>query len=223
MTATNVIALPQKDDEPTPEENRALTMNLVARIRRNVREIVRRREQFFSAARVQERAARVMRAVGNPFDKNRIEVHEFHAKALRKSASDCRQMLQDAGRFLIDIAPMIDAVLPLAQRCDILNINVADREGLTDDDGMVQLIHVHNLEDSAFFRGKEDWDFDGPLNQAMMLVFMDFLCNHPEGQKLGDSLFEPGGMFESVPIYRQLPDGSMERMPPRLHVAEAQQ
>lgn len=223
MTATNVIALPQKDDEPTPEELRALSMNLVAWIRRNVRDIVRRREQFSYAARVQERAARVMRAAGNPFDQNRIEVREFNARELRNSASDCRQLLQEAGRHLIDIAPMIDAVLSLAQRCDLLNINVADRADLTDEDGFVKLIHVHNLEDSAFFRGKEDWDFDGPLNAAMMQVFMAFLCNHPEGQKLGDSLFERGGMFESVPMYRRLPDGSMERMPPRLQVIEAKQ
>jgi hypothetical protein len=218
MTATNVIALHQEESEPTPEELRAIAMNLVAKIRRNVREIIRRREQLSSTARVTERAARVMREAGNPFDQNRIEAREFQAKLLRKSASDYRQMLQDAGRMLVDTAPVIDGVLTLAQRCDLLNINVADRAGLTEEDGFVQLIYMRRLEDSAFYRGKEDWGFDGPLNQAMMLVFMDFLCNHPEGQKLGDSLFEPGGMFENAPRYRQLPDGSMERMPPRLQV-----
>lgn len=216
MTATNVIPLHQEENEPTPEELRAIAMNLVAKIRRNVREIIRHREQLSTTARVVERAAKVMREAGNPFDQNRIEVRESQAKLLREIARDYRQILQDAGRVLVDSAPLIDGVLTLAQRCDLLNINVADRADLTDEDGIVQLVYLRGLEDSAEHRGQ---DFkDGPLFNAMALVFIDFLCNHPEGRKLGDSLFEPGGMFESVPKYRQLPDGSMERMPPRLQV-----
>lgn len=216
MTATNVIALHQEENEPTPEELRAIAMNLVAKIRRNVREIIRHREQLSTTARVVERAAKVMREAGNPFDQNRIEVRESQAKLLHEIARDYRQMLQDAGRVLVDSAPLIDGVLTLAQRCDLLNINVADRADLTDEDGIVQLVYLRGLEDSAEYRGQ---DFkDGPLFNAMALVFIDFLCNHPEGRKLGDSLFEPGGLFESVPKYRQLPDGSMERMPPCLQV-----
>lgn len=218
MTSTNVIPLHQEENEPTPEELRAMAVNLVVQIRLRVRRMIRRKDQLSSTARLLERSARVMREAANPFDEHRIKEREAEAKALRKHASEWRQMLQDAGRTLIDIAPAINSVLPLSLRCDLLNINVADRAGLTDEDGFVQLIYMHRLEDSAFYRSKEDWGFDGPLYNAMSLVFIDFLCNHPEGKKLGDSLFEPGGLLAGVPKYRQLPDGSMERMPPRLQV-----
>jgi hypothetical protein len=118
--------------------------------------------------------------------------------------------------LLIDTAPLIDQTLTLAERCDLLNINRADRADLTDEDGIVQLVYLRGLEDSAEHRGQ---DFkDGPLFNAMALVFIYFLCNHSEGKKLGDSLFEPGGLLSGVPKYRQLRDGSMERMPPRLQV-----
>lgn len=216
MTATNVIALHQEENEPTPDELRTLAMTTVAKIRRSVRRITQRKEKCHSAARVLERAARMMLDAGNPFDQNRIKDRELAAKDLRKHASECRHALKDLGRALIDVAPVIDSVLTLAQRCDILNVNVADRTGLSDEDGIVQLVYLKGLEDSAEHR---DQDFkDAPLNNAMTLVFIDFLCNHPEGRKLGDSLFEPGGLFEGVPKYRQLPNGSMERMPPRLRV-----
>lgn len=216
MTATNVISLHQEEPELSPDELRALATSTVAKIRRSVRRITQRQDRYHGTARVLERAARMMLDAGNPFDRNRIKDRELAAKDLRKHASECRNALKDLGRVLIDVAPVIDSVLTLAQRCDLLNVNVADRAGLTDEDGIVQLVYLKGLEDSAEHRGK---DFkDGPLHNAMMLVFIDFLCNHPEGRKLGDSLFEPGGLLEGVSKYRRLPDGSMERMPPRLRV-----
>lgn len=218
MTATNVIALHQEENEPTPEELRAMAMKFLIRIRRNVRDATLRKEHLLRTAIGHERAIRLMRSSGNPFDQHRIGVRESQAKLLRKVAGDNRQLLQDFGRLLIDTAPLIDQTLTLAERCDLLNINRADRADLTDEDGIVQLVYLKRLEDSAFYRSKEDWGFDGPLYNAMSLVFIDFLCNHPEGKKLGDSLFEPGGLLAGVPKYRQLPDGSMERMPPRLQV-----
>lgn len=216
MTDTNVIALPQQVPEPTPDELRALAMNTVVKIRRSVRRIAQRQEWYRSTARVHECAAKMMRETGNPFDRNRIHDHESAAKDLRKNSSECRQVLKDLGRVLMDVAPMIDSVLTLAQSCDLLNINVADRAGLSDEDGIIQLIYLKGLEDSAEHRGQDLKD--APLHNAMALVFIDFLCNHTEGRKLGDSLFQPGGLFEAVPKYRQLPDGSMERMAPRLRV-----
>ncbi len=216
MTATNVIALHQEENDPTPEELRAMAMKFLIRVRRGVRGVTLRKEQLSGAAKAHERATSLMRESGTPFDQHRIGVRESQAKLLRKGASDNRQLLQDYGRLLIDTAPLIDQALTLAERCDLLNINRVDRADLTDEDGIVQLVYLRGLEDSAEHRGQ---DFkDGPLFNAMALVFIDFLCNHPEGRKLGDSLFEPGGMFENVPKYRQLPDGLMERMPPCLRV-----
>lgn len=68
MTATNVIALHQEEEDATPEELRAMAMNLVARIRRCVRGIIKRKEQLSGTTRALERAARMMREAANPFD-----------------------------------------------------------------------------------------------------------------------------------------------------------
>jgi hypothetical protein len=46
------------------------------------------------------------------------------------------------------------------------------------------------------------------------------MLNTVEDRKLGDSLFEPGGLFEGVPLYRREQHGTMVRQPPRLRVVE---
>jgi hypothetical protein len=117
----------------------------------------------------------------------------------------------------MDTSAFIDAATTLADRCELLNINVADRDELTEEDGIAKLIFLHGLEDSAMYR-KQDY-LDRPLNNALRWVFMDFLTETPEGRKVGDSLFEAGGMFEFLPVYKQRPDGTMERCPPPLRLA----
>ncbi|MEO8408883.1 MAG: hypothetical protein ABI476_10680, partial [Oxalobacteraceae bacterium] len=103
----------------------------------------------------------------------------------------------------------------LAQRCEILNVNVADRADLTEDDGLIKIIYLHGLEDSAA-RLKDDWK-NGPMYQASATVFIDFLLHTKEGQALGNSLFAPGGMFAGAPMYTKQSDGSMKRQPPKLY------
>lgn len=51
-------------------------------------------------------------------------------------------------------------------------------------------------------------------------MFIDFLTNHEEGRKLGDSLFQPGGMFADVPIFTRAADGTMKRQPPKLYAVD---
>jgi hypothetical protein len=81
---------------------------------------------------------------------------------------------------------------------------------------LIEIVYMHGLEDSAA-RVKDDWK-NGPLFRAAQEVFMDFLTNTVEGQKLGDSLFERSGMFANVPTFKEAADGTMKRQPPRLHV-----
>lgn len=223
MTAKNVFVFPTKDQELSPGELRAIAMKFVIVVRRKVRELYLQREQLIKSKKEVLRRITKLREASSPFNKDRISSLESEAEAFGDCIGYTNNLLLDAGRILIDAAPLVDAALTLKERCDVLNINVVDREGLTDEDGIVYLIHVHRLEDSAFFHGEEGWKFNGPLNAAMMLVYFDFIMNTAEGKKLSDSLFEPGGIFESVPMYRQLPNGSMERMPPRLRVVEEEQ
>jgi len=122
------------------------------------------------------------------------------------------------GRLLMDLALFIDTYTTLDERCDLLNVNIADRSQLSSDDGVVRIVFAHGLEDSAERRHCQ-WN-DGPLFRAAQLVFVDFLAT-PEGRAVGDTLFRPGGVFEGLPIYSTKPDGTMKRNPPKLRVVDS--
>jgi hypothetical protein len=187
--------------------------------RRDIRRIVQRLAIKHEAARQCRRTARVLKQRGGPFDAARIASLERTAAGLSDGCKPLTENLRQSGMFLADVAPLFDAGTTLAQRCEILGVNVVDRDVLTEADGLHQIVFAHGLEDSASHR-REDWK-TGPLFQALSRVFMDFLLSSEEGKRLGDSLFETGGMFADVPMYTRAPDGTMTRQPPKLHSVPA--
>lgn len=191
-------------------------MLFVVMMRRGIRRVVAALGQQHDKAHQYRRQARIIKERANAFDAARIAALEALADDATAACKPLRDALHECGKVFANTAPIIDAGTTLAQRCEILNVNVADRADLTEADGLHQIIFAHGLEDSAA-RLKDDWK-NGPLFQASQQVFMDFLLNTREGQKLGDSLFEPGGMFAGVPMYTQAADGTMKRQPPRLYV-----
>lgn len=204
---------------PTPDEDQPTAkdfMLFVVMMRRGIRRAVAALDRHRDTSHQYRRQARKLRERATPFDAARIATLESSADAATTACKPLHDALHEYGKLLADAAPMVDAGLTLGQRCEILNVSTADRADLTEADGLHRIVFAHGLEDSASRRGL-DWN-DGPMFQASQRVFMDFLLNTREGQKLGDSLFEPGGMFESVPTYKQAPDGTMKRQPPRLRV-----
>jgi hypothetical protein len=204
--------------KPAPPTTKDLFLFIVS-WRRNVRRVVEILEAYRATSHSYRRHARILRERASPFDGARIAALETAAADVTTLCKSMRESLHNCGKLLASAAPTIDAGTTLAQRCEILNVNTADRGDLTDDDGMIKIIYLHGLEDSAANRKAEDKN--GPLFQASQQVFIDFLTNHAEGRKLGDSLWQPGGMFADVPMYKQAADGTMKRQPPRLHVVPA--
>jgi len=101
--------------------------------------------------------------------------------------------VRTCGYALMEAAPTIDANTTLAQRCDLLNINIADRSALTEADGLAALIFGHGKEDSAASRHR---DFkDGPLFHALDRVFIDFLTTTRDDQIGGRCTFALGGLY----------------------------
>lgn len=188
-------------------------------IRRSIRQIV----QALDSARAQrnqcQRQANVLKHAGSPFNASRISTLESLVSAIELTVDDLRARLKGLGQFLLDMASTFDSVTTLTQRCEILGVNVADRGALTEEDGLVRIFNAHGLEDSAFHRNRP-WK-SGPLHESTVEIFIDFMLNTVEGRKIGDSLFEPGGLFADVPLYRRDPDGSMVRQPPRLRIVES--
>ena len=188
-------------------------------IRRGIRQIV----QALDSARAQrnqyQRQANILKHAGSPFNASRIAALESKSRAMEPLCDDLRVRLKGLGQFLLDMASTFDSVTTLTQRCEILGVNVADRGALTEEDGLVRIFNAHGLEDSAYHRNRP-WK-SGPLHESTVEIFIDFMLNTAEGRKIGDSLFEPGGLFADVPLYRWEPDGTMVRQPPRLRIVES--
>jgi hypothetical protein len=187
--------------------------------RRDIRKTVQALSSKREEAQQCRRKARVLKQRGGPFDAARIALLERMADDISDGCKPLTENLKQSGMFLAEVAPLFDAGTTLAQRCEILGVSVVDRDVLTEADGLHQIVFAHGLEDSASSRG-EDWK-NGPLFQALSRVFMDFLLNSEEGKRLGDSLFETGGMFADVPMYTRAPDGTITRQPPRLRSVPA--
>jgi hypothetical protein len=216
MNTDNVTAFPCI--EPLAEGDTRGTMTLIIRVRRNIRHLLIRIERLRDRKQQAEQSAEALRLTGTAFDHSRIARYDALAGALGERISEQRDLLHRWGDLLIDAAPFFDRCLTLAQRCDLLNINQADRGRLTDDDGLISLTCGHSLEDSAANR-KTTWN-NGPLFAAMWIPLFRRMKETTECREVMDSIFEPGGLFEGAPMYRQAADGSMVRMPPRLRVVK---
>ena len=200
----------------------AVTFKELARPLIKVRHSIRKAVQSLNASREEAyqygRRARQLKAYGSPFYAGRIAELEQAGSAIRKETEGITKKLKAWGYFLTDIAHLLDGCTTLEQRCDLLNVNIADRGDLTESDGLVQIIFAHGLEDSAEHRGK---DFkEGAMFEALHLVYMDFLTNTEEGKALSDSMFEDGGLFESIATYTKDNDGNLKPLPPSLKLVK---
>lgn len=99
---------------------------------------------------------------------------EAQCEALRRKLLERREARLALGHALARAAPLIDACTSLAERCELLNINAADRDGLTEEDGVWLLVLAYALEDSAERRRAEF--NDGPLFRLAHLQFAQFLA-----------------------------------------------
>lgn len=114
----------------------------------------------------------------------------------------------------------LDPLTTLDERCDLLNVNQADRRGLTNEDGIYSIAFVHGLEDSAMHRNEDRKS--SPLFLVANAAMMEWQLNTPEGRacmdKMTEELFSPGGLFYGATMYRQAPDGTMVPQPHDLTV-----
>ena len=147
--------------------------------------------------RLVPKAAPSFKEAGNFIARLRRDVRLDRAE-IERAADQARchalnERVRMCGYALMEAAPMIDAGTTLTQRCELLNINVADREYLTEADGLAALVLSHGKEDSAASR---HLDYkDGPLFHAVFRVFIDFMTTTHDGQVGGRCTFSPGGLF----------------------------
>jgi hypothetical protein len=216
LETSNIYHLAATTDQSQYQPTAKDLMLFIAIMRRTISRTIVLHDQQRGIVRRCRRQARKLREYAGPFDGARIAAWEAIADDAAAGCKTMRECLKSSGHLLTKTARMVDAGLTLEQRCEILNVNKAHCGDLTDADGLIEIVYMHGLEDSAA-RVKDDWK-NGPLFQAAQEVFMDFLTNHAEGRKIGDSLFQPGGMLADVATFKEAADGTMQRQPPRLHV-----
>lgn len=186
--------------------------------RYNCRVLMRYVDALHELNRVEERAATKLRETKNPMMARRADVIDASVKKRREAIRKIGDDLAAIGQELVEVADLIDATVPRSVLLDVLGVNRADRAQLEESDGIVQIVYARGLEDSAENRGKDEKC--GPLFNAVYRRFMRELIHNQKLKKAAhEKLFGPGGLFEFLPRYRMLPDGSMERLPPPLRLA----
>lgn len=152
------------------------------------------------------------------FNGHRVAMLRKSAAMISAARDELREQSHVIGGGLMSIVSAFDAATTLAQRCDILNVNLADRGALSEKDGLVNIVLLHALEDSAFYRGSE-WN-DGPLFNAIRWEMMRVMTETAEGRNASAQLWEialaPGGALYGMLTYVQRSDGSMLRKAPDL-------
>ncbi len=129
-----------------------------------------------------------------PFTRLAVERLEQQARDHRANElALLRPVLLAYGESLIHDREGHMAILGFDTVCDLLNVNVVEREQARADgvDDLAGLLFIHNLEDSASHRGEDCKR--GPLFEACFLAVAEFIRTAPPGT-LPDP-FAPGAPF----------------------------
>lgn len=174
-------------------------------------------EFFHEQNHSDRRAARKLRESNNPILARRADVIESQIEGRSRGIRRACEVLDEIGDDIFVNADRIDLQIPQPALLDLLNVNIADRKEVGIGDGIVKIAFILGLEDSAENRDK---DFKcGPIFRALQNRLMrELLHNEELKRSANEMLFGPGGMFEFVPKYQQMPDGSMKRLPPPLRI-----
>lgn len=137
----------------------------------------------------------LLRIEGVPFTRMRQEELREAIKSCDAMLATLREFRLKAYRVLRPFLDEADRILSFEQKCDMLNVNTADRVGIDRNEKLVHIIFSHGLENSASRRWQ---DFnDAPLYNVMMSGFAEFMST-PAGSQLADDAFRSGGFFDQV-------------------------
>lgn len=194
-------------------------MNAIVHLRRRCRQLVNALEDHWDANRSSRRHARLLRNLGSPEEVALAESIEREVACKDELITPLREELARMGAAIWNGSAVIARVLPQPVLLDLLNVNPVDRSAIDPRADLLDVAFVHAAENSVEQRGK-DWN-DTPLFKAAHFHFADRLANEPLMQQAAhQATFGVGGMFEFAPRYRLLSDGSMQRLPPPLRLAD---
>ena len=118
---------------------------VIIRLRRSARRAVAKQDRLHDEARRLRRSALALRQLGSPFDRTRILELEKQTDQLGEESRKISDAMRGYGRLLMDLALFIDTYTTLDERCDLLNVNIADRSQLGPGDGVVRIVFADFL------------------------------------------------------------------------------
>lgn len=167
---------------PNGNEDTRLAMLLVIKVRKTLRITEALHLKLYAEGRQIVRQVEKLQAQNSRFNKARITALNQRATQLRALSSTCVDIQQSSAQLLLHMEDKINADTTLTERCDLLNINKANRQGLTEADGLLKLVFEHALEDSAT-QGKNTHGY-GPLHTAIALIMLGSTCKTQRGQRI---------------------------------------
>lgn len=195
------------------------TLNSLVHARRALRSFFTVIDRYCCHRRSAARQIKKLRATGNRFDARRADLLEqdedFSQQVSQQELENIRSCVREIGKILMHYPA---TGCPQALLLDFLEVNRADRHQVGLDDGLVELVYLHGLEQSACYRG--DGSAQGPFARAIVSYLQHELIHNEEMKKQADTLlFGNGGMFEFLPMYEKNEQGEMVRQPPSLRLA----
>ena len=173
----------------SPTDPKLAWLRTLFTLRLTVRRLVAAQDEMHRLSRALERKAKLLEAE-SPLNGHVVKgIHDVAKTVHAEFDAMYPAKPKDYGRMLMDMAIYIDHVTTLEDRCEALNVNVADRAELTEEDGIIEIIFAHGLEDSATYR-RSDNNWDKPLFRALAPAFIDFMRNTPEGRAAADAALE---------------------------------
>lgn len=173
------------------DEWRHAAMNVVCRIRLSIRHLHERRKGIEVDQAIASRKLRKLHAKGADYRMAReAAILTMHIEGFDQEIEVVRSEIHKHADRLICVLERLDRVCSLAERCDLFNVNVADRGGLDVSVDSRHLIVVDAVEDSATNRGAKTGEHH-VLKRAIMEMCIHELFKSQEGRKsLGDKLSE---------------------------------
>jgi hypothetical protein len=161
--------------------------NFLARVRRAARDVIREKNAALEMARaLDHEAERLRQSFPESMRGVRVAAIASQHYNFERKANHLHVILKELGYALLMATPLIDACTTLAQRCELLNINVADRGLLTEKEGVARILLEYGLEDSATHRLPELQV--GAMVEAVNCVFGKFTMMHEETPMLDEEL-----------------------------------
>jgi len=201
--------------KPTVTKRDSLTI-----ARRLVRLFCERREEIRHERNELRRTAVEMRHF-LPFTKKAVADMEQQARDHRAAELEAiRVVLVGNGRLILTDSEGYAEALGFDALCDLLNVNVVDREKARREGWTTlrELVSLRDLENSAE-RRSDEWGAGSPLYQACHLALVEFIRTCPE--HLLPDPFAPGGPLYGAPVRMVNPDGTMTIKRPDLTVHDA--